>query len=498
MLCVIALTGLMYIDSIENMEDYDPSMTYLVGDEIIDTYVVGDKHYLFLPSWGIVNGGVDTEDIIVMKSENLPSMHIWTDSGNIDKIWNDKEAFETGRLRIYDTQGEKLYSGGLKSVNTRGNYSFTNYEKKPLGITTKDVVSLLGLGKGNKYVLIPNASDPTLLRNHIARKMESALGVEYDNLGEYLDLYINGEYLGNYYLVEKIEIGEERINITNLEAAIDLLHQKSGYEAYEDHRTEDARGKIFGFLEDFDRIDITGGYLIEREFEDRYKIEYEDNPSSFVTAGGEHFWVDSPRYCSVEQIEYIKATMDRVEELIMSSDEEDTDTLAQYIDMDSWAKKYIIEEFTKNYDAGVSSTYFYKDSDKVDGRIKAGPVWDMDMSMGNYLEWMADYCEDPTGLTKLSEHDFASSWYAALYERPEYYDRVVAYYRGLLSPYVDELIKSEIDKMADRIAASAGMNEIRWAVDYENNIYYTDRESSLRELKEYILLRKEFLDNVWE
>ena len=51
--------------------------------------------------------------------------------------------------------------------------------------------------------------------------------------------------------------------------------------------------------------------------------------------------------------------------------------------------------------------------------------------------------------------------------------------------------------MAEQIAASAGMNEIRWAVDYENNIYYTDRESSLRELKEYILLRKEFLDSVW-
>ena len=64
LLCVIALTGLMYIDSIEHMENYDPTVAYQVGDEIIDTYVVGDKHYLFLPSWGIVNGGVDTKDII--------------------------------------------------------------------------------------------------------------------------------------------------------------------------------------------------------------------------------------------------------------------------------------------------------------------------------------------------------------------------------------------------------------------------------------------------
>ena len=493
----MALTGLMYIDSIEHMRDYDPSVAYQVGEEIIDTYVVGDEHYLFLPSWGDVDCVGGPEGLVVMKSENLPSMHIWIDSGSIDKIWNDSEVFETGRMTIYNPQGEKLFVGGLKRVNTRGNYSFTNYEKKPLGIMTKDSVSLLGLGQGTRYALIPNASDPTLLRNHIARKMECALSVEYDNLGEFLDLYINGEYLGNYYLVEKIEIGEDRIDITNLEAAIDLIHQKSGYEAYEDYRTEDTRGKIFGFLEDFDRIDITGGYLIEREFEDRYKIEYEDNPSSFVTAGGEHFWVSSPRYCSVEKIEYIKATMDRVEELIMSNKKEDIDTLPKYVDIDSWAKKYLVEEFTKNYDAGVSSTYFYKDSDRVDGRIKAGPVWDMDMSMGNYLEWMADYCEDPTGLTKLNEHDFASPWYAALYEKPEYYDKVVRYYGELLVPYVDVLLETQIDEMADQIEASARMNEIRWAVDLDNNVYYTDRASSLRELKEYIRKRKEFLDTVW-
>ena len=36
--------------------------------------------------------------------------------------------------------------------------------------------------------------------------------------------------------------------------------------------------------------------------------------------------------------------MDRVEKLIMSSDKEDSELLSKYIDMDSWAKKYIIEE----------------------------------------------------------------------------------------------------------------------------------------------------------
>lgn len=43
-------------------------------------------------------------------------------------------------------------------------------------------------------------------------------------------------------------------------------------------------------------------------------------------------------------MEYIKANMDRVEKLIMSSDKEDSELLSKYIDMDSWAKKYIIED----------------------------------------------------------------------------------------------------------------------------------------------------------
>lgn len=46
-------------------------------------------------------------------------------------------------------------------------------------------------------------------------------------------------------------------------------------------------------------------------------------PAASYQLVGNIFWVDSPKYCSVEKIEYIKATMDRVEKLIMSADKED-------------------------------------------------------------------------------------------------------------------------------------------------------------------------------
>ena len=59
-------------------------------------------------------------------------------------------------------------------------------------------------------------------------------------------------------------------------------------------------------------------------------------------------------------------------------------TLEEYIDLESWAKKYLVEEIVKNFDGGISSQYFYKDSDaKGEPLLYAGPVWDYDGALGN-------------------------------------------------------------------------------------------------------------------
>ena len=167
----------------------------------------------------------------------------------------DTEIEENGKMQLFSENGDAVYTDGLKSIKSRGNYSFSNYEKKPFSITTKEEVSLLGLGAGQKYILLSNASDPTLIRNDIARKMEAALDTEYDNIGRFLDLYVNGDYLGTYYLCESIEIGTERINVTNLEEQMDMLYQKSNYESYELYETENMRAR---YLEQ-NPADITGG-----------------------------------------------------------------------------------------------------------------------------------------------------------------------------------------------------------------------------------------------
>ena len=64
----------------------------------------------------------------------------------------------------------------------------------------------------------------------------------------------------------------------------------------------------------------------------------------------------------------------------------------RFIDVDSWIDHWLLVEMTKNIDGYRLGTYWHKDRDVVDpvtgevlvpGKIKMGPVWDMNTSLGN-------------------------------------------------------------------------------------------------------------------
>ena len=536
LICILFLGGLVYMDNIGKVDEKGIELSFVLEDEVINAWQGEGVYYLFLPSYAspdsvelssystefeiteeevlVMRGGTlsglaegtmyeckttatkEKFTFYIMQSKNLPTLYIETDSGSIEEIWSDKQIEENGKMQIFDADGIQVYHGGLKGIRGRGNYSFSNYEKKPLAITTKEEVSLLGMGTGMKYSLISNASDPTLIRNELARNIEKSLDPEYTNEGRFVDLYVNGDYLGNYYLCENLEIGTERIGVTDLEEKMDLLYQKVNYDSLPAYETEYARAKNM----EFNPEDITGGYLVEREFADRYKVEYAGNPSSFITTEMEHFIVKSPLYCSDEQIEYLADCFNKAETALLSEDGIHPQTglsYENYIDVESFVKKYLVEEITKNYDGGISSSFFYKDSDMVDGRIKAAPIWDCDMSLGNYLDWMEYFSADPKGVSRLSLHVHASPWYEALYRKEEVYTMICEQYEKYAAPYLDTLVNETLDEYKEYLSASAAMNDIRWKCDLDNNEYYSDRDSEFEELKNFVASRKNFLDEVW-
>ncbi len=434
--------------------------------------------------------------LVVMQSKNLPTIFIATESGDISQILNNKEKKQTGTITVIEENGNLNYENGLDYIKGRGNYSWDHYDKKPFSISIKKNASLLSLKQGKTYALISNASDPTLLRNDLVRGMEEELQLRYSHRGEFVDLYIDGQYQGNYYLIERIEIATNRIEITNMEETMDRIYNYTDYDSFDNYERKDRKAKELEAIPQ----DITGGYLLEREFEDRYRLEYPQNASCMVTQNNEHFIVKSPEYCSKEQIDYLTDFMNEAESAIVTDTGINPQTgrnYQDYIDIDSFVKKYLTEEVSKNYDAGVSSAFYYKDSDLIDTHLYAGPGWDYDMTLGNYLGWMEYFSADPRGISRLSLHDHATSWYDILYDKKEFYQKIQSYYRGSVSPYLEQLLTDRINDEKERLQASADMDYTRWQKQYCDNPYFISREKSFEELRYFVKERKEFLDSAW-
>ncbi len=429
----------------------------------ISIYETEDKAYLFLPSYADKSGiklsnGIKKINPIILTSSNLPAIFITTSSGNLDKIYEDKEYKESGKMYVYDKNGNLLVSEGLDYIKGRGNYSWLTEEwsKKPFSICAKRDISVLNQATGRKYALIANASDDTLIRNDLARSIQEVLNVENANRGDFADLYINGDYMGIYYLCATIDVGVDRVNI-------------------EDSGT-----------------DVTGGYLMERELPERYKLELPTITGGFVTEGNECFVLSSPSYPTDAQLAYITDYMNRVESAIMSPEAEDYE---KYLDVDSFIKTYLTEEIVKNYDGGVSSAYYYKDADRKDSRLHTAPGWDYDMSLGSYQPWM-EY-DDPMGLTMLSPHEGASPWYEILYARSEYREKAVLLYRDKKDEIADILYGNREAELRAYLEDAYELEYIRWQDMYDARGSYPGSDEAYNLLTDFAEKRLEYLNSVW-
>ena len=128
-----------------------------------------------------------------------------------------------------------------------------------------------------------------------------------------------------------------------------------------------------------DPADISCGYLIEFELNERYASE----KCGFVTSRGQPVIIKCPEVCSKAEVEYIRDYVQRVEDAVYSSDGKNSngEHYGSLIDVDSFTKVYLINEISMNLDATATSFFMYLDKDSL---LKAGPIWDFDWALGSY------------------------------------------------------------------------------------------------------------------
>jgi hypothetical protein len=326
--------------------------------------------------------------------------------------------------------------------------------------------------------------DTTYLRNKITYDMAIAAGMTGAPESRYIDLYINNQYNGMYLLCEKIEAGENRIPMTDLGLENEKLNK--GIESLERVVTDFSKCVRLGT----NPKDISGGYLLERDVTAKYSAEM----SGFQTEElGDLYTIKSPEYASEEEMEYIRDLVNGMERAVLSENGIDAETgksYTDYIDLKSFAQKYVIEELCKNDGAGATSSWFYKPQDEISTKIFAGPVWDYDKAYGR-LAGFDGSTRDLCYMT-LREEGTVLFWY--LNQHPEFQAEVKECYGDFFADYIEDVNENQIIEYASQIYLSAAMDTIRWEDIYGDIGEYSQRYYSI---EDFLTERKEFLDQVW-
>ena len=141
-----------------------------------------------------------------------------------------------------------------------------------------------------------------------------------------VEMVLNGDYIGLYFLTETIRIDKNRVNI---------YEQQDG---------------------ETDPELITLGWLIEVDnYKDECQITLLENDSWNLTLR-----YHSPEYLSTQQLQWFTNEFNTINSAIYSNDKNSTDW-ENYIDVESMARFFIIQEVMDNPDGFHGSFYLHKD-----------------------------------------------------------------------------------------------------------------------------------------
>lgn len=451
------------------------------GNQTIECWEQDDEHvYVFLPSyaetdkvsvdisgsdkifWGgvqLVNGSdlgdfeIDKEyeltindrkakKLTILRSANVATMFIETASGSMDNVHNDKEHKEKALITLYTANGDLDYKSDYKDkIRGHGNATW-EMEKKPYNIYLERSAGLLGMNGASKWILLANAYDETNLRskliNDFIKKTEPYEG--FSTECEFVDLYLNGEYRGLYLCCP-----DTAANMNN----------------------------TIG-----DDIEYFFGTASASQVKASDTNNFEINTGAWIE-------VKLPDICSKDKLKSLKSYLKEMQSVLLNDDgsPQTNKNWEDYIDLDSWARKYLIEEIFLNCDtAGSQNFYIGKKSEK----IYIGTCWDYDGTLGSVA-----YMSDPHCF--VANRDWVDQgrytpWYNALWKKEKFRSYVIDLYKTTFLSSLTDLTDNDIPDGAALIAKASENNALRWGSDWKASYEYM--VAFLRE-------RIDFLNSAW-
>ena len=341
------------------------------------------------------------------------------------------------RLSVGDST---LYTGEMQ-IRLRGNTSSYYGDKKPYKIKLSQKSDLLFRGESqyeDKDWVLLRVYEGFPIRLLVGQMVGQTVGLGWHPKWEYINLVINGDYKGDYILIESIEREKGRLNIG------------------------------------------ATGYLIE---DDAYwwneEIYFKGN--MLVHQTGYTF-----KYPKAENIN--DSLLANIKEYILAFEDALTHNkdISPYIDMESFAAWLLAQDILGQDDSGGTNRYLYKQSydpeNPFDSPLKMGPLWDFDGAFSVIDHWSAIH------------NRTYSFYFTKLLERQDFYTCYVHLWQTLRESLCDNIIQQltaiDTDKGA-AIDASRHLDTRRW----EENTTLHSLSTYIAEMDNWLATRFRWIDS---
>ncbi|MBR7179841.1 MAG: CotH kinase family protein, partial [Oscillospiraceae bacterium] len=417
----------------------------------------------------------------------LPVVYINTEGGApivSKEEYIDAELIVQGN-ETYNSETTTLYSGKTE-IRGRGNSTWAQ-PKKPYRLKLDKKTDLFGMGKSKHWVLLANYLDESLQRNTLAYNLSGAMGMEQMST-VFVDVVLNGDFVGNYQLCENIRIDDTRVDIFDWEG---FCEDSAAVIAEAESMDDDTAGDLESYMvenmewitsgsfqfggvtyqiadyPDIEVPDINGGYLIELD-------EYYDEISRFKTNSNQPIMFKSPEYLYTndDMMDFVKAYIQAFEDAVHSDTytaNYDGSTLhySELFDFDALVDYWLINEIFFNEELNKKSTYMYKD---IDGLMMMGPIWDMDWSSGGEGQ---TYHTEQWATRYYSTNAQADQWYKYLIQDPYFFIKAQERYWEIRNDQVAAML-TELDSNEELLTSSANANGKRWGYKHDYSEYVDD------------------------
>lgn len=352
---------------------------------------------------------------------------------------------------IIDSENEEWNYAGTGRIRGRGNSTWLWYPKKPYRIKLDKKAEILGLKAEKDWVLLANYRDPTQMMNTFAFVAGEKLGLPYTNHSRYVEVTLNGEYIGLYQLTEQVEQGSSRV-----------------------------------------AVDDEQGMLISLDADDGPEL----NPN-----GGDNFWsavyrmpicVKYPDDATAAQLKAVQDDFACLEQSIRESNYEAT---ARLMNIASFIDYMLVQELVYNVEVDAPrSIYMHKDKN---GLWTMGPLWDFDA--GFDFDWETMY----TG------HNYFTAYRELVlgtdpanhiggYRVPSFFTdlfknkRFVSQYKARWAEVKDKIMSDfweETNAFVVGCSEAMKRNAERWPID-------KNYQTEITRMKQWIQQRTAYLDTV--